>query len=61
MLSWESLFIPIRLSTHWSTKSSVGMNPLGRNAEKVKLLVHNSYVKPQAVRLQHHYMDDDLE
>jgi hypothetical protein len=29
--------------------------------EKVKLLLNSSHLEPQAVRLQHHRGDDDLE
>jgi hypothetical protein len=36
MLSWENIFIPSRLSTRWSTKSSVGVNPQGRSVERVR-------------------------
>jgi hypothetical protein len=36
MLSWERLFIPSRLSTRRSTKSSAEVNPQGRSTEKVK-------------------------
>jgi hypothetical protein len=61
MLNWESLFIPSRLSTHRSMKSSAGVNSQGRRAEKVKLLLNNSDLKPQAVRPQRHCRDDDLE
>jgi hypothetical protein len=50
MLSWERLFIPSQLSTRRSTKSSVGVNPQGRSTEKVKLLLHDSHLEPQAVR-----------
>jgi hypothetical protein len=32
-----------------------------RTAEKVKLLLDNSHLDPQAVRPQHHRRDDDLE
>jgi hypothetical protein len=46
MLSWESLFIPSRLSTCQSTKSSVGVNPQGRSAEKMKLLLSDSPFDP---------------
>jgi hypothetical protein len=61
MLSWESLFILSRLSTCRSTKSSAGVNPQGRNAKKVKLLLKNSHLEPQAVRSQCLRGDDDLE
>jgi hypothetical protein len=61
MLSWESLFIPSRLSAHQSMKSSVGVNPQGRSAAKVKLLLNVSHIEPQAVRLQLHHGDDDLK
>jgi hypothetical protein len=61
VLSWESLFIPSRLSTRQSMKSYVEVNPQGRNTEKVKLLLNDSHLEPQAVMLQHHHGDDDLE
>jgi hypothetical protein len=61
MLSWERLFIPSRLSTCWSMKSSTGENPLGRSGEKVKLLLNGRHLEPQVVRPQCHHGDDDLE
>jgi hypothetical protein len=61
MLSWESLFIPSRLSTRRSTKSSAGVNPQGRSTEKVKLLLNGSHLEPQTMRPQRHHRDDDLE
>jgi hypothetical protein len=51
----ESLFIPSRLSTRQSTKPSVGVNPQGRSTEKVKLLLNDSHLEPQAMKPQHHY------
>jgi hypothetical protein len=42
-------------------KSYVEVNPQGRNTEKVKLLLNDSHLEPQAVMLQHHHGDDDLE
>jgi hypothetical protein len=57
---WESLFILSQLSSYQSTNSSVGVNPHG-SAEKVNLLVNNNHLKPQAVKLQRHREDDDLE
>jgi hypothetical protein len=60
MLSWERLFIPSWLSTHQSTKSSAGVNPQGRSTEKVKLLLNDSHLEPQAVRPQHNCGDDNL-
>jgi hypothetical protein len=54
MLNWESLFALSRLSTHRSTKSSTGVNPQGRSTEKVKLLLNDSHLEPQAVRPQCH-------
>jgi hypothetical protein len=42
-------------------KSSAGVNPQGRSAKKVKLLLNNSHLEPQAMRLQRHHGDDDLE
>jgi hypothetical protein len=39
----------------------MGENPQGRSIEKVKLLLNSSNLGPQAVRLQHHRGDDDLE
>jgi hypothetical protein len=59
-LNWESLFIPSWMSSCRSTNSSVGVNPHG-SAEKVKLLLNSSHLKPQAVRLRRHRGDDDLE
>jgi hypothetical protein len=38
----------------------VGVNPHGRK-EKVKLLLNNSHLEPQAVKLPHHHGDDDSE
>jgi hypothetical protein len=61
MLCWESLFTPLRLSTCWSAKSSVGVNLQGRSTGKVKLLLNDSHLKPQVVRPQRHHRDDDLE
>jgi hypothetical protein len=61
MLSWESLFTPSRLSTHWTMKSFAGVNQQGRSTEKVKLLLSGSHHEPQDVRPQHHRGDDDLE
>jgi hypothetical protein len=61
MLSSESLFIPSRLSTGRSTKSSTGVNPQRRSAEKLKLLLNGSHLEPQVVRPQRHHKDDDLE
>jgi hypothetical protein len=61
MLSWESLFTLLRLSTRRSTKSSAGVNPQGRSTKKVKLLLNNSHLESQAVRPQRHRGDDDLE
>jgi hypothetical protein len=59
-LNWESLFIPLRLSSCRSTNSPMGVNPHGSTV-KVKLLLNNSHLEPQAVKLQHHHKDDDLE
>jgi hypothetical protein len=61
MLSRERLFSPSRLSTRGSVKSPAGVNPQGRSAEKVKLLLNGSHLEPSAVRLQRHHGDDDLE
>jgi hypothetical protein len=61
MLSWESLFTPLRLTTCRSTKSLARVNPQERSAEKVKLLLNDSHLEPQAVRLQRHHGDDDSE
>jgi hypothetical protein len=61
MLSCESLFIPLRLSTHRSIKSFVRVNPQGRSVEKVKLLLNGSHLEPQVVRPQRHRGDDGLE
>jgi hypothetical protein len=59
-LNWESLFIPSWLSSYRSTNSLVGVNPHG-SMEKVKLLVNNSHLEPQAVRPPRHHGDDDSE
>jgi hypothetical protein len=59
-LNWESLFIPSRLSSCWSTNSPVGVNP-HVSAEKVKLLLNSSNLEPHAVKPQLHRGDDDLE
>jgi hypothetical protein len=61
MLSWESLFTPLRLSTRRSMKSSTGVNPQGRSTKKVKLLLNGSHLESQAVRPQRHREDDDME
>jgi hypothetical protein len=42
-------------------KASTGVNPQGRSAEKVKLLLNNSHLEPQAVWPPRHHGDDDLE
>jgi hypothetical protein len=39
---------------------SVGVNP-HVSTEKVKLLLNGSHLEHQAVKLQHHHGDDDLE
>jgi hypothetical protein len=59
-LNWESLFIPSWVSSCWSTNSSMGVKP-HQSMEKVKLLLNDSHLKPQAVRLPHHHGDDDME
>jgi hypothetical protein len=61
MLSWESLFTPSRLTTCQSSKSSAGVNPQDRSAEKVKLLLNDSHLKPHAVRPQHPHGENDFE
>jgi hypothetical protein len=61
MLSWENLFTPSWLTTCRSIKSPAGVNPQERSKEKVKLLLDDSHLKPQAVRPQHHCGDDDSE
>jgi hypothetical protein len=58
--NWESLFIPSRLSSFRSTDSHVGVNPHG-SVEKVKLLLNNSHLEPQAVKPPRHREDDDSE
>jgi hypothetical protein len=58
MLSWNSLFMTLWLSTCQSTKSSTRVNPQGRSAEKVKLLLNGSHLEPQAVRSQRYRGDD---
>jgi hypothetical protein len=59
-LNWESLFISSRLSSYRSTNMPVGVNPHG-SAEKVKLLLNNSHLEPQAVKPPCHRGDDDPE
>jgi hypothetical protein len=59
-LNWESLFIPLWLSSCRSTNSPLGVNPHG-SEEKVKLLLNSSHLEPQAVKPPHHHGDDDLE
>jgi hypothetical protein len=59
-LNWESLFIPSRLSSCRSTNSPVGVNP-HESEEKVKLLLNNNHLEPQAVKPSHHRGDDDSE
>jgi hypothetical protein len=44
-LNWKNLFIPSRLSSCRSTNSPVGVNPHG-SAEKAKLLLNSSLLKP---------------
>jgi hypothetical protein len=61
MLGYESLFTPSWLSTRWSMKSSTGVYLQGRSTEKVKLLQNSSHLEPQAVRMQCHHGDDDME
>jgi hypothetical protein len=60
MLNWESLFILSWLSSCWSMNSSVGVNPHG-SVKKVKLLLNNGHLEPQAVKLPCHHGDDDSE
>jgi hypothetical protein len=60
MLNWESLINPSWLSSCRSTNSSLGVNPHG-SAEKVKLLLNNSHLEPQAMKPPHHHGDDDSE
>jgi hypothetical protein len=60
MLNWESLFTPSRLSMRRSTKSSMGVNAQGRSTEKVKLLLNDSHLEPQALRPQRYRGDDNL-
>jgi hypothetical protein len=52
--------IPSRLSSCRSMNLPVGANPHG-SAEKVKLLLNCSHLEPQAVKLQRHRGDYDLE
>jgi hypothetical protein len=59
-LNWKSLFIPSRLSSCRSINSYVGVNPYG-STEKVKLLLNDSHLEPQAVRPPRPRGDDDLE
>jgi hypothetical protein len=60
MVNWESLFIPSRLSSYRSMNLPVGVNPHG-STEKVKLLLNDSYLEPQAVRPQCPCGDDNME
>jgi hypothetical protein len=60
MLNWESLFIPLWLSSCQSTNSSAGVHP-HRREDKVKLLLNSSHLEPQAVKPPCHHGDDDLE
>jgi hypothetical protein len=59
-LNRESLFILSRLSSCRSINSPVGVNLHG-SVEKVKLLLNNSHLEPQAVKSQRHRGDDDSE
>jgi hypothetical protein len=59
-LNSESFFIPSQLNNCRSTNSPVRVNPHG-SKEKVKLLLNNSHLEPQAVKPPHHRGDDDLE
>jgi hypothetical protein len=59
-INWESLFFQSRLSSCQSMNSPVGVNLHG-SAEKLKLLLNNNHLKPQAVKPQRHREDDDLE
>jgi hypothetical protein len=58
--NWESVFILSRLSSCRSMNSPVGVNPHA-SAEKVKLLLNNNHLEPQAVKPPRHYGDDDSE
>jgi hypothetical protein len=60
MLNWESLFILSWLSSCRSTNSSMGVNP-HESMEKVKLLLNDSQLEPQAVRPQCPHGDDNLK
>jgi hypothetical protein len=44
-----------------SKHESAGVNLQRRSIEKVKLLLYDSHLEPQAVRLQRHHRDDVLE
>jgi hypothetical protein len=59
-LNWKSLFIPLWLSSCWSTNSPIGVNP-HESAEKVKLLLSSSHLNLQAVKPPCHHGDDDSE
>jgi hypothetical protein len=54
------LFVLSRLSTRRITKSSARVNPQGRSTEKVKLLLNDNHLEPQAVRPQRNRGDDRL-
>jgi hypothetical protein len=60
ILNWESLFILSWLSSYRSMNSPVELNPHG-SAEKVKLLLNNSHLEPQAVKPLRYRGDDDSE
>jgi hypothetical protein len=59
-LNSESSFIPSRLNSCRSTNSPLGVNLHG-SKKKVKLLLNNSHLKPQAMKPPHPHGDDDLE
>jgi hypothetical protein len=61
-LNLKSLFISSRLSSYQSTNWHVGANPHGSEEKvKVKLLLNNSHLKPQAVKPPRHRRDDGVE
>jgi hypothetical protein len=59
-LNSESLFISSWLSSCWSKNSSVGVNPHG-STEKVKLLLNDNQLEPQAMKSPCPCGDDNME
>jgi hypothetical protein len=59
-LNWESLFILSWLSSYQSMNSSVGVHLHG-STEKVKLLLNDSHLEPQAMRPQRPHGDNHMK